>query len=157
MRRRLMRSPCCLCIPSIFFAFYAVRVVSKENRRLVLPRTSSNIILSSRITTSQLSQKPNHICRDSFQCSYCNSSCSVQQTHATQTRPTAANGGHRGRYLALLSRIDGLSPERRGPSRVGSIWTAGAHLPGVCCMSVRIIPEAVHNNLSSRYNVTETQ
>jgi hypothetical protein len=39
-----MRSPCCLClrllcISLIFFVFYAVRVVSKERGRLVLPRT----------------------------------------------------------------------------------------------------------------------
>jgi hypothetical protein len=35
--RRLMRSPC--CAPPLFFVFYAVRVVLKESRRSVLPRT----------------------------------------------------------------------------------------------------------------------
>jgi hypothetical protein len=37
--KRLMRSPCCVCIP-LFFGFYGVRIVSKERRRLVLPRSS---------------------------------------------------------------------------------------------------------------------
>jgi hypothetical protein len=38
-KRRLMRSPCCLyvCVSPFFFAFYAVRVVSKDSRWLVLP------------------------------------------------------------------------------------------------------------------------
>jgi hypothetical protein len=38
-----MRSPYCLCVsvsPLIFLVFYAVRVVLKERRRFVLPRTS---------------------------------------------------------------------------------------------------------------------
>jgi hypothetical protein len=39
---RLARSPCSLGmnIPPNFFCFYTVRVVSKESRRLILPRTS---------------------------------------------------------------------------------------------------------------------
>jgi hypothetical protein len=43
---RLMESPFCLCNP-LFFVFYAVRVVWKESRRLLLPRTSCNIIFPS--------------------------------------------------------------------------------------------------------------
>jgi hypothetical protein len=39
LSRRLMTSPCCLC-PPYFFVFYAVHVVSKYCKRLVLPRTS---------------------------------------------------------------------------------------------------------------------
>jgi hypothetical protein len=37
-----MRSPCCLCVRVSYltFVFYAVRVVSKESRLLVLARTS---------------------------------------------------------------------------------------------------------------------
>jgi hypothetical protein len=49
-RRRLMISPCCLCVcvsPSNFFVFCVVRVVSKESRRLVLPRSACNILPSS--------------------------------------------------------------------------------------------------------------
>jgi hypothetical protein len=37
--RRLVRLPCYLCVRLNFF-FYAVRVVPKESRRLVLPRTT---------------------------------------------------------------------------------------------------------------------
>jgi hypothetical protein len=39
-KRRLMRAPCPFCVPppNIFF-FYAVRVISKESRQLVFPRT----------------------------------------------------------------------------------------------------------------------
>jgi hypothetical protein len=44
IKRRLMRQPCCLCIhlciPLNFFVFYAVHVISKERRWLILPRTS---------------------------------------------------------------------------------------------------------------------
>jgi hypothetical protein len=29
-----------LCLPHIFYVFYAVRVVSKANSRLIVPRTS---------------------------------------------------------------------------------------------------------------------
>jgi hypothetical protein len=35
-----MISPCYLCIPLNFFFFFAVRVVSKDSRPLILPRTS---------------------------------------------------------------------------------------------------------------------
>jgi hypothetical protein len=39
-KRRLMRSSCCLPVsPLIFLDLYAVRVISKESRQLVLPRT----------------------------------------------------------------------------------------------------------------------
>jgi hypothetical protein len=38
--RRFMRSPCCLCVLAYFFVLYAVCVISKENRWLILPRTS---------------------------------------------------------------------------------------------------------------------
>jgi hypothetical protein len=40
--RRLMRTLCCLCIcvPPNFFVFYAVHVVTKESRPLVLPGIS---------------------------------------------------------------------------------------------------------------------
>jgi hypothetical protein len=30
----------CLCIPPTFFVFYAVRLISKESRRLVIPTKS---------------------------------------------------------------------------------------------------------------------
>jgi hypothetical protein len=42
---RLMRSPCCLCVclPPFFFVFYTVLVVSKERKRLVLPRTPCSL------------------------------------------------------------------------------------------------------------------
>jgi hypothetical protein len=41
-----MKLPCCLClcIPHNFLVFYAVSVVSKESRLLVLPRNACNII-----------------------------------------------------------------------------------------------------------------
>jgi hypothetical protein len=45
-KRKLMRSRCCLCVyvyPTIFFAFCTVRVISEGSRRLVLPRTYSNL------------------------------------------------------------------------------------------------------------------
>jgi hypothetical protein len=40
--RRLTRSPCsmCVCVSLYFFLFYVVRVVSKESRRVILPKTS---------------------------------------------------------------------------------------------------------------------
>jgi hypothetical protein len=41
-----MRSPYSLCVcvsPLNFFVFSAVRVLSKENRRLILPKTSCDI------------------------------------------------------------------------------------------------------------------
>jgi hypothetical protein len=37
---RLMKSPSCLCVSLSFFLFYAVLLVSKESRLLILPRTS---------------------------------------------------------------------------------------------------------------------
>jgi hypothetical protein len=44
-KKRLMRSPCCLCIaPPKFFVFYAVRGISKESRRLFRPSIFCNII-----------------------------------------------------------------------------------------------------------------
>jgi hypothetical protein len=39
-KRRLVRSPCCLCHPLIFFVFYAVHVISGESKQLVLSRIS---------------------------------------------------------------------------------------------------------------------
>jgi hypothetical protein len=38
---RFMISPCCLYVRLNFFVFYVVHVVSKESRRLVLPRATS--------------------------------------------------------------------------------------------------------------------
>jgi hypothetical protein len=66
---RLMRSPCCVslslsllgkglsvCVtpPLIFFVFYVVRVVSKENRRLVLPQ---NFLINNIVHKEQLSPR----------------------------------------------------------------------------------------------------
>jgi hypothetical protein len=38
-RRRLVRSPCCLCVCVLHYFFYAVRVISRETKRLVLSGT----------------------------------------------------------------------------------------------------------------------